>query len=166
MGPRPSDRGRPAAPWGWPVCRYRASMGPRPSDRGRPQGETEFGRGGHASMGPRPSDRGRLEQAFKKFLLEHMASMGPRPSDRGRHLGYGNIFAQLGYASMGPRPSDRGRLPGREGGNVATAKLQWVHGLLTVGDLCSMILCCAYDFVLQWVHGLLTVGDKTNTVSA
>jgi len=37
---------------------------------------------------------------------------------------------------MGPRPSDRGRRGG--GGDMrgdANTQLQWVHGLLTVGDL-------------------------------
>src|SRR6266542_3578323 len=59
---------------------------------------------------------------------------------------------------MCPRPSDRGRpiaatvLFGRG------IKLQWVHGLLTVGDYLELEKKARVKW-LQWVHGLLTVGD-------
>ncbi len=35
---------------------------------------------------------------------------------------------------MGPRPSDRGRPNGGAPNCAASSSLQWVHGLLTVGD--------------------------------
>jgi len=43
----------------------------------------------------------------------------------------------------------------------ASTKLQWVHGLLTVGDSAPAANSQASGWRLQWVHGLLTVGDYT-----
>ncbi len=38
--------------------------------------------------------------------------------------------------------------------------LQWVHGLLTVGDNDGAPMDRETLLGLQWVHGLLTVGDQ------
>src|SRR6266545_703866 len=61
-------------------------------------------------------------------------------------------------ASMGPRPSDRGRRPQGFADAGEAVELQWVHGLLTVGDACARAVSVSWSR-LQWVHGLLTVGD-------
>ncbi len=92
--------------------------------------------------------------------------MGPRPSDRGRqHAAVCGGDAQDG-ASMGPRPSDRGR-PEEHAATASKALgLQWVHGLLTVGDRTCGRGCCGPTPRLQWVHGLLTVGDEPSRLSA
>src|SRR6266545_4579619 len=42
--------------------------------------------------------------------------------------------------------------------------LQWVHGLLTVGDV-AVRWCSPTVRLLQWVHGLLTVGDETSNAT-
>ncbi len=39
-------------------------------------------------------------------------------------------------------------------------KLQWVHGLSTVGDIPPGLATHPLNLLLQWVHGLSTVGDQ------
>src|SRR6266536_479224 len=87
------------------------------------------------------------------------ASMGPRPSDRGRPTGIHNCEGRA-VASMGPRPSDRGRRIGLRAIKSWGSLLQWVHGLLTVGDLALPVISTSTMPALHWVPGLLTVGDE------
>ncbi len=87
------------------------------------------------------------------------ASMGPRPSDRGRRADYVSDRDRAATASMGPRPSDRGRLAYVVAAMGWETELQWVHGLLTVGDSRAGPPPAPLLYPLQWVHGLLTVGD-------
>ncbi len=72
----------------------------------------------------------------------------------------GGIIQGVTDASMGPRPCDRGRL-GRynEMAVLSMVRLQWVHGLVTVGDPLGHRQGPSWTR-LQWVHGLVTVGDE------
>src|SRR6266536_3035431 len=65
---------------------------------------------------------------------------------------------------MGPRPSDRGRRVSPPVCVSGTSALQWVHGLLTVGDKLQRLTAPRVIDQLQWVHGLLTVGDDNARV--
>src|SRR6266545_2091560 len=85
--------------------------------------------------------------------------MGPRPFDRGRQ-GFLEQARTDRDASMGPRPFDRGRprrCPSRRRGvpcfNGSTAFRPWET---TGAHRCGG---CAH-IRLQWVHGLSTVGDR------
>jgi len=96
-----------------------------------------------------------MDRCLRNRMLRLRASMGPRSDNRG--YGYALPFSNSSLpASMGPRSDNRGygRFPRHRG--TSLARLQWVHGPITVVMMNTPAVFTPPKS-LQWVHGPITV---------